>query len=792
MNNRFLEMNDHLKRVSSGNGNGKNGNGKGVASAQSLFGKQFSAPDRVLVILIENGGIDLGIPTLVEKVLALLPGSEIIPDSVKQELVELIRQKIKSFTDNLLETAELTINRYSAAKPDLYGDVVILRDSTATDQDLKNTLISLSKNQKIIDVLILTHGREGHISVAGDVSGEKIKAMKTENGKPLSIRSVYMMNCVGSSLNPAWIDAGAKVSMGTTKNNYLPEPTTFFFWDSWKAGKSFQEAVTSAYVRTIGLMNDIVKGFLRALPIPGTSAIADLVDFANFDFVQQSAPQIQGDGSMTVSSDSLTFTQSVSSGLTTTVLPSSVLRSLSLSRFFSDSATPARTLSPQGVDFIKGWEGFRPQLYNDPVGHCTVGYGTLVHRGNCDGQSSEQPYVSGVSEDAATQLLSDEAARFQRVISEKVTVPLNQNQNDALVSFVYNVGDGNFQKSTLLRLLNQGNYAAVPAELKKWTKARQNGKLIDLPGLVKRRAAEAELFQKSEAATAQSMSTSAVDYEVDMQTIRDYVQSVVEAKSKIATSSLAAIDNFQVTVQSASPAEAKPDVLGVILKFGLKTIEKQAISAVKGATGADLGPLVELMHAVYDEVDRAQKAAQNLAVADWIRNARTAIANAYTQDQTGEALRNKLEEEYKKFDEGGRGGYIGGIQIELEAMRKVQAPKAEIVEVALYTQWINQNFNNDCMDGTGVIALMFDNDGNPVSASVKAPQGDKIAGALNNRMSSAGISRLMDLDVVKKACKGDVCMCFEGNNVVRKAAATDDVQAFLTSEDTWKKFSSFS
>jgi GH24 family phage-related lysozyme (muramidase) len=74
---------------------------------------------------------------------------------------------------------------------------------------------------------------------------------------------------------------------------------------------------------------------------------------------------------------------------------------------------------------------------------------------------------------------------------------LNQNQNDALVSFVYNVGDGNFQKSTLLRLLNQGNYAAVPAELKKWTKARQNGQLIDLPGLVRRRAAEAELFSEN-------------------------------------------------------------------------------------------------------------------------------------------------------------------------------------------------------------------------------------------------------------------------------------------------------
>jgi hypothetical protein len=165
-----------------------------------------------------------------------------------------------------------------------------------------------------------------------------------------------------------------------------------------------------------------VKEFLLRLPIPGSSAIADRVDFANFDFVQQSAPQIQGDGTLTISSDSLTFTQSVSSSLTTTVLPLSLVRSLTLSRFFSDSDRPAKTLSAQGVDFIKGWEGFRGALYNDPVGHCTVGYGTLVHRGNCDRQSSEQPYLNGVSEETATQLLGQEAARFQRVINEKVTV----------------------------------------------------------------------------------------------------------------------------------------------------------------------------------------------------------------------------------------------------------------------------------------------------------------------------------------------------------------------------------
>ena len=89
-----------------------------------------------------------------------------------------------------------------------------------------------------------------------------------------------------------------------------------------------------------------------------------------------------------------------------------------------------------------------------------------------------------------------------------------------------------------------------------------------------------------------------------MQTIRDYVHAVVEAKNKIATAYLSAIDNFQTTVQSASPTEAKPDILGTILKSGLKTIEKTAISAVKEATHADLGPLDEMAHAIYDEIDQ--------------------------------------------------------------------------------------------------------------------------------------------------------------------------------------------
>jgi hypothetical protein len=277
-----------------------------------------------------------------------------------------------------------------------------------------------------------------------------------------------------------------------------------------------------------------------------------------------------------------------------------------------------------------------------------------------------------------------------------------------------------------------------------------------------------------------------------MQTIRDYVSSVLEAKNKIAISYLSAIDNFQTTVQSASPAEAKPDVLGVILKSGLKYIEKKIVAAASAATGVELGPLVEMVHAIYDEVDRAAKASASLAVGEWIKNTRTAIAKAYTQDQTGDSLRTQLEAEYKNNNAGGRGGYIGVIQNGLQAMATVQAPKPEVVEVAFYVAWINQFFNQDCMDGTGVIYLQYDDDGTPRSASVIAPQGDKIAGALNNRMSAAGINSLMNLDVVKKVCRGTDCMCFEGNNVVRKAASSDNTQAFLRSQDTWKKFTLFS
>ncbi len=526
MENRFLEAQDHLRQVSNSRGcrtKSRNGNGhqhNGATSYQSsAWVEPFAATDRNLVILIENGGVDLGIPELVDKILEQLP--DVVPDGIRERLVIEIRQRLTKFTDNLIETLELTLNRYNAAKPDFYGDVVTLRDSTSSYNDLKSKLIDLSRRGKIIDLFVLTHGSGDYISVPGGVNSDKIRAMKTELGSPLTIRSVYMMNCVGSSLNQAWIDAGAKVSSGAIRNNYLPEPTMFFFWKNWKAGQTFETAVTSAYRQTINVMNEAVRNFISSLPIPSSGLLASRFNIEDFDFVKDSAPVIQGQRRVTVTTDNLSFTQTMSSRMATTVLSLSVLESLGLSRATSNG--DKKTISAAGVDFIKGWEGFVAKPYNDPVGHCTVGYGTLLHTGNCDGRSIEEPYKDGISQAKATELLAQKATEFQQVIDSNVTVELNQNQYDALVSFAYNVGGANFQKSTLLKLLNKGDYGAVPTELKKWTKARQNGKLVDLPGLVKRRAAEAELFQKSvAAATAQSMSAAiAADFYRSLSTI-DY------------------------------------------------------------------------------------------------------------------------------------------------------------------------------------------------------------------------------------------------------------------------------
>ena len=87
-------------------------------------------------------------------------------------------------------------------------------------------------------------------------------------------------------------------------------------------------------------------------------------------------------------------------------------------------------------------------------------------------------------------MLKDELVEYEGYVNNLVTVGLNQNQFDAMVSWVYNLGGGNLKASTLLKVLNSGDYAGVPEQMLRWNKA--GGKVLE--GLTRRRQAEADLF----------------------------------------------------------------------------------------------------------------------------------------------------------------------------------------------------------------------------------------------------------------------------------------------------------
>jgi GH24 family phage-related lysozyme (muramidase) len=481
MENRFLRMSNELAALERARRNRLP-----FTAATSLAGRPrtaaaMSASDRVLVVVIENGGLDLGVGKLID----MLPGSTYIPDASREALKRKIDEAIRQLTDDVLEGAELWLNRYAGAKPEYYGDVVIIRNNPAMFATLRDTLVRLSGDGKLIDLFVLTHGRQNSIAIDSGVTDGQLATIRAANGgKPLRLRSVYMMNCVGSSLNKVWLDLGAKTSAGSLGNNYLPEPTTFFFFRNWKAGRPFCDAVFSAYQQTVQLLNDLIRSAAEYV-LPETVArllIDALVDLPNRQFVRDSAPVIAGHGAITIASDSLSFANAVR-GMSFAMVPVSRGNQVV-------PRTQSWVASDRCLEFIKSFEAFKPNLYNDAAGHCTVGYGQLVHTGNCSGDASEAPYLSGISEAEAAELLRTAIADVEKVVNDVVQTELEQHQFDALVSFTYNVGQANLKKSTLLAKLNAGDYAGTAAEFGKWVNAGGN----KLPGLVRRRAAEERMF----------------------------------------------------------------------------------------------------------------------------------------------------------------------------------------------------------------------------------------------------------------------------------------------------------
>jgi lysozyme len=153
-------------------------------------------------------------------------------------------------------------------------------------------------------------------------------------------------------------------------------------------------------------------------------------------------------------------------------------------------------MSEHGLKLLKEWEGQINHVYRDSAGYPTIGIGHLLTdvektAGHININDVAVDYSNGITDQQCLDLLAQDVTPAEHAVIANVTCELNQNQFDALVSFTFNIGVGAFASSTLVKLLNEGQYNQVPTQLMRWTKA--GGKECD--GLMARRSNESKLWE---------------------------------------------------------------------------------------------------------------------------------------------------------------------------------------------------------------------------------------------------------------------------------------------------------
>lgn len=139
--------------------------------------------------------------------------------------------------------------------------------------------------------------------------------------------------------------------------------------------------------------------------------------------------------------------------------------------------------SEAGIALIKSFEGFSATPYKDAAGHNSIGYGHKIQPGEL---------FDRITEETAEALLRSDLADAENAVNDLVTVTLNQNEFDALVSFTYNLGRTRLEDSTLLQLLNTRDFDGASAQITRW---KYIGTTLS-SGLSRRREAERALFDK--------------------------------------------------------------------------------------------------------------------------------------------------------------------------------------------------------------------------------------------------------------------------------------------------------
>jgi len=143
-----------------------------------------------------------------------------------------------------------------------------------------------------------------------------------------------------------------------------------------------------------------------------------------------------------------------------------------------------KQIDKRGLDLVKHFEGLYLNAYQDSVGVWTIGYG---HTGLTHKDGTVKKGLT-ITEEKADELLRHDMGHFGKRVNDLVTVPLNQDQFDALTSFDFNTGG--LKDSTLRKKLNAGDYTGAADEFLRWNKA--GGKV--LKGLTRRRESERNLF----------------------------------------------------------------------------------------------------------------------------------------------------------------------------------------------------------------------------------------------------------------------------------------------------------
>lgn len=144
-------------------------------------------------------------------------------------------------------------------------------------------------------------------------------------------------------------------------------------------------------------------------------------------------------------------------------------------------------LSDKGYDLIKKFEGYSDRPYKCPAGISTIGYGNTYYPNGTKVKITDPK----ITKEYANEILAHTADEFAEDVLKLVKSKITVNQLNALTAFAYNVGMGNFQKSTLLKLVNiNPNDAMIAKEFLKWNKA--GGKVLN--GLTNRRIVESALY----------------------------------------------------------------------------------------------------------------------------------------------------------------------------------------------------------------------------------------------------------------------------------------------------------